>query len=642
MNGSDARGIFSHRAFHVVLGVLGLVALAIAALVDQHPWAHIAAEAIIPVVIILGFLGASRYVVAHQGRLTPADVRLINLWTLLGIGFLGLVEFLFILLPTVVTRVDYVYELVSLGAAGAVAGTLVGYANVKERQRARESAELERAIETSNEGISVADEDGAFTYVNDAFAEMHGYDRDALMGMTWRDLTPEFELETDREHIRSVLEETGTWEGRLDGERKDGTTFPRELSVARSPEGRNVVVARDVTEKVQQLGRLRTLQEAVLELQAADSESEVIASVVSIAQDLIGEPLTAYFRYDHERDELAPSGLSDESWAFVREHGIEENLEHGGPDSIVYERFKQGGVSTIENFEVQATESDVPAPLETILFATVGTHGILMIGSASQFDVTETDAYVARILAQNAENAFERVAYEAELELQNTRLEFLNSILRHDVLNGMMIIRGHAEALANKVPEGQREHAETVVKWSDNITELVTRVRRLLNALTAEEPGRLHRVDIAPGIRDEVDRLRGAYPDTEFEVDVPDELAVRTDDIVHDVIGNVIRNAAEHNTNENPWVEVTGRRVDDHVEVAVSDNGPGVPDDIKERVFQRGTTESPTEAGGGFGLFFVDTMVEHWGGEVRVEDREAGGARFVLRLPASGDEALAS
>jgi len=71
---------------------------------------------------------------------------------------------------------------------------------------------------------------------------------------------------------------------------------------------------------------------------------------------------------------------------------------------------------------------------------------------------------------------------------------------------------------------------------------------------------------------------------------------------------------------------------DDHVTIRIADNGPGIPDERKERVFGRGE-QGLESAGTGVGLYLVDTLVERYGGSVRIEDNTPCGAVVVLTLP---------
>jgi signal transduction histidine kinase len=102
------------------------------------------------------------------------------------------------------------------------------------------------------------------------------------------------------------------------------------------------------------------------------------------------------------------------------------------------------------------------------------------------------------------------------------------------------------------------------------------------------------------------------------------------------VVRNLIDNATRHADGR---VAVTVRTEDDVVELVVTDDGPGIPEPDRERVFERFTRLDEgraRDAGGmGLGLAVVRSTVERHGGTVTIADAEPHGARFVVRLPAA-------
>jgi signal transduction histidine kinase len=76
-----------------------------------------------------------------------------------------------------------------------------------------------------------------------------------------------------------------------------------------------------------------------------------------------------------------------------------------------------------------------------------------------------------------------------------------------------------------------------------------------------------------------------------------------------------------------------------YCEVAVEDNGPGIPDDQKEKLFSRFTRGKTKAKGSGLGLYLVHSLAESYHGTVHVEDRIKGdhtqGSRFVVTIPSA-------
>ena len=118
---------------------------------------------------------------------------------------------------------------------------------------------------------------------------------------------------------------------------------------------------------------------------------------------------------------------------------------------------------------------------------------------------------------------------------------------------------------------------------------------------------------------------------------------VEANELLYDVFSNLITNAIKHSEEGKPvTIDVKVEPVKENGQLfykcIVEDNGPGIPDELKTKLFhrfQRGTTKTH---GKGLGLYLVRTLVEGYHGKVWVEDRMPGdhtkGARFVVMLPA--------
>lgn len=107
-----------------------------------------------------------------------------------------------------------------------------------------------QALASSMDGMAVLDGNERYTFLNDAHAAIYGYDSPTeLLGRSWTTLYGEDEVERFRQVIMPKLYQAGHWSGEAVGRRRDGSTFPQELSLNRL-DGRGLVcVVRDITER---------------------------------------------------------------------------------------------------------------------------------------------------------------------------------------------------------------------------------------------------------------------------------------------------------------------------------------------------------------------------------------------------------
>ncbi|WP_328412417.1 sensor histidine kinase [Nocardia sp. NBC_00403] len=156
----------------------------------------------------------------------------------------------------------------------------------------------------------------------------------------------------------------------------------------------------------------------------------------------------------------------------------------------------------------------------------------------------------------------------------------------------------------------------------------------LLARLDAGEQPRRDQVDLATLARDELAHRNGdRHP---VQVHIPDDcVAVRGSRIqLSRVLANLVDNAQRHATTA---VRVSLTRTDGTVVLAVSDDGSGVPESDRDRIFQRfvrlDEARSRDDGGAGLGLAIVRDVVQRHGGEIQVGASAEGGARFAVTLP---------
>jgi two-component system sensor histidine kinase KdpD len=111
--------------------------------------------------------------------------------------------------------------------------------------------------------------------------------------------------------------------------------------------------------------------------------------------------------------------------------------------------------------------------------------------------------------------------------------------------------------------------------------------------------------------------------------------------LIEQAVAKLLANAGSHTPSKLP-IEVDAEYDAGNLVVSVSDRGPGLPNDSAERVFEKFYRADGHKTGGlGLGLSIARGFVEAHGGRLTAENRDGGGARFVINLPVRVTEASA-
>lgn len=308
---------------------------------------------------------------------------------------------------------------------------------------------------------------------------------------------------------------------------------------------------------------------------------------------------------------------------------------------------------------IRAAEGRAIAEAPFVLFTSAGGGGIAGSVVGGLYARARRDARVAEYARAEAEQAQERAERaqrdaeesrkqlaeaqaETERLLEETRqtrddLRLINRVLRHDIKNSIMVIESRAEFLgddladtsADDIDDRAGEFLDTIVAQAEEIGREVERTGAVIETITDENPD-LQATDLGTAIEEQAATVRDSF-DVDLRVeglDDGDGPYVLANQVLPDVLGNVLGNAVVHHPGDVPTVEVTVTADAETVTVRIADDGAGIADDRKAEVFHRGESSGD----GGFGLFFVDRMMEQYGGEIRIEDADLGGAAFVFEF----------
>ena len=161
--------------------------------------------------------------------------------------------------------------------------------DITERKRQQKEAKRRsKAMEAATDGMAILDRDGAYQYVNQAHADIYGYDApDAFLGETWRICYDGDELRRFEEDVMPTLFEKGQWRGTATGHRADGRPFPQDLTLTVIDNGGIVCVVRDITEQVEREEALRQAK------QEAEEASQLKSAMLANMSHEVRTPLTS-------------------------------------------------------------------------------------------------------------------------------------------------------------------------------------------------------------------------------------------------------------------------------------------------------------------------------------------------------------
>jgi two-component system, OmpR family, sensor kinase len=206
----------------------------------------------------------------------------------------------------------------------------------------------------------------------------------------------------------------------------------------------------------------------------------------------------------------------------------------------------------------------------------------------------------------------------------------------HELRTPLTSILANLELLESELAGEQRDMADSALRSSRRMRRLVGDLLLLARADAGRDVAR-GPVDLSK-VAAEAAREAGALSsDHPVSLDLPGPVMVTgVSDDLHRLAGNLIENALIHTPGGTP-VTVSVRQDGDSAILEVSDRGPGVPHDMRDRVFERfarGSGDAAPAGGSGLGLAIVRAVTAAHGGSVEIRDAEGGGARFVVTLPA--------
>lgn len=519
------------------------------------------------------------------------------------------------------------------GGCAVVTG-MAGWKRMESRLR-RSEATFRVILNAADVGILLTDPGRRIVEANMAAIRLFGAaGREDLVGRNPAILLAEGDLEAVQAYRDRVLSgETPAPEEYM-LRRLDGTGWPAEVSITYlakdgdAPE-RLVLSIRDITErrKAEEAMReeyryLMVVNEVVAAATASRKLDDLLRVSLGKTVALLGFELGAVYLMRPESDTAvlrAQVGTAYALPATVRR------------DDPFYRDFVAvGEVRCIEDIRTRYPGATSRFIAVTPIPGDDGPVGWIGIGSSTREAITQSDRGILLGICDELGNAVVKGMLQEDLEealaSANRYLEEANTaaaevnlyvdILTHDINNANTVAMGYLQMYLESIAGSDGVlvgKSLSAVHQSSEIIRNVSTLRRLKSASVELRP-----VDLDPVIRG----ICSYHAEARIACDGVDA-TVLADDLISEVFVNLVGNAAKFG---GPGVDVTisVREEGDAVFVTVADTGPGIPDDLKTRLFeryQRGTTK---KSGKGLGLYIVRMLVERYGGSVRAGDRVPG------------------
>jgi two-component system phosphate regulon sensor histidine kinase PhoR len=226
-------------------------------------------------------------------------------------------------------------------------------------------------------------------------------------------------------------------------------------------------------------------------------------------------------------------------------------------------------------------------------------------------------------------------------QLENTRREFVANV-SHELRTPLSLIKGYVETLmegAKDDPAVAPRFLQIIDKHADRLTFLIEDLLTISQLESGQTAMNFQRVELASLTERVLEDLRARANDKSqvLENKVPESLFAKADaDRLQQVLFNLVDNAIKYGRTGGRALVAAVAREDGMIEVSVQDDGPGIPAEALERVFERfyrvDRARSREQGGTGLGLSIVKHIVQSHGGEVWAKSEIGQGSTFYFTL----------
>jgi signal transduction histidine kinase len=375
--------------------------------------------------------------------------------------------------------------------------------------------------------------------------------------------------------------------------------------------------------------RLQNIQ-AVTDAALAHIEvDELLAVLLPRIREILQADTCAVLLVDPERHELvarAAVGLEEEV-----ERGVRIPIGRGFAGRVAADRAPVilDDVDHADVLNPLLREKGIKSMLGVPLLVGEEPLGVLHVGTLVHRRFDSEDVSLLQLVADRVALAVERArVHEEALLLDQLKLNFV-AIASHELRTPATSVYGALATLVERDDLSDETRAELLMLGYEQAQRLRRLLEQLLDLSRLDEKA----IAVAPtplALHATIGEIAQQTVAAEnVRLDVPAGLAVVADALVLDrVLSNLLVNAARYGA---PPIVVTASRTDRHVRIAVEDAGPGVPEELRSRLFER-FARGDDGRGSGLGLAIARAYARAHGGDLVYEPLDPG-SRFELILP---------
>ena len=238
-------------------------------------------------------------------------------------------------------------------------------------------------------------------------------------------------------------------------------------------------------------------------------------------------------------------------------------------------------------------------------------------------------------MSRAVKESMDRIEFE-----RMVRQEFFSNA-SHELKTPLTSVRGYLELLENNLvadEKSKRDFLSRIKRETANMTSLINDILMISRLETKEAEVTLSDVRLAPLVKEVCASLEPLAKEYQVSLEIncrPLMIYANTQQM-RELFNNLIINAIKYNRPMGKvWVTVSSEQSD--IIITVKDTGVGVPEDAKQRIFERfyrvDKGRSKKVGGTGLGLSIVKHIVNYYGGSVEVESKVMEGSKFTVRLP---------